>query len=64
MSNDELRLLLNSIDRNYPVGKHDYAITRCLSDLRIRTSEVVNIGFSGSVTTFSVFKVSAQKGLF
>jgi integrase/recombinase XerD len=43
MSKDELHLLLNSIDRGYSVGKRDYAITRCLSDLGIRTSEVANL---------------------
>jgi site-specific recombinase XerD len=43
MSKDELHRLLNSIDRSYPLGKRDYAITRCLSDLGIRTSEVANL---------------------
>lgn len=43
MSEDELHLLLNSIDRGYSVGKRDYAIARCLSDLGLRTSEVANL---------------------
>lgn len=43
LSAEELTLLLNAIGRNYPVGKRDYAMTRCLSDLGIRTSEVANL---------------------
>ena len=43
LSEEELNLLLTAIDRNCPFGKRDYAITRCLTDLGIRTSEVANI---------------------
>jgi site-specific recombinase XerD len=43
MSNDELHRLLSSIDRSNLGGKRDYAITRCLSDLGIRTGEVASL---------------------
>ncbi len=43
MSNNELHRLLSAIDRSYFGGKRDYAITRCLSDLSIRTSEVASL---------------------
>lgn len=39
----ELSSLLDCIDRVDPSGKRDYAITRCLIDLGLRTSEVANI---------------------
>jgi site-specific recombinase XerD len=39
----ELTLLLTAIDRHYPVGKRDYAITRCLADLGIRTADVAKL---------------------
>lgn len=39
----ELSSLLDCIDRTKPSGKRDYAITRCLIDLGLRTSEVANI---------------------
>jgi integrase/recombinase XerD len=39
----ELSSLLNCIDRTQSSGKRDYAITRCLIDLGLRTSEVANI---------------------
>ena len=39
----ELSSLLDCIDRAKPTGKRDYAITRCLIDLGLRTSEVANI---------------------
>lgn len=43
LSEEDLNCLLNTIDRDGPVGKRDYAITRCLADLGIRTSEVANL---------------------
>lgn len=43
MTNDELHKLLSCIDRDTSGGKRDYAITRCLSDLGIRTCEVAYI---------------------
>jgi site-specific recombinase XerD len=43
LSEEELNLLLKAIDNKDPIGKRDYAITRCLLDLGIRTSEVANI---------------------
>jgi site-specific recombinase XerD len=42
----ELSSLLDCIDRAKPSGKRDYAITRCLIDLGLRTSEVANIYLS------------------
>lgn len=42
----ELSSLLDCIDRAKPSGKRDYAITRCLIDLGLRTSEVANISLS------------------
>lgn len=39
----ELKLLLEAIDRDHPVGKRDYAVTRCLIDLGVRTNEVSHI---------------------
>lgn len=39
----ELSSLLDCIDRVDSSGKRDYAITRCLIDLGLRTSEVANI---------------------
>ena len=36
----ESEQLLNAFDRSYPVGKRDYAMARCLSDLGVRTSDV------------------------
>jgi site-specific recombinase XerD len=47
LSAAELNLLLSGIDRNYPVGKRDYAITRCLSDLGIRTADVAKLTLDG-----------------
>jgi len=43
LSTAELSSLLNCIDRAQSSGKRDYAITRCLIDLGLRTSEVANI---------------------
>jgi integrase/recombinase XerD len=43
MSNNELHRLLSSIDRSNLGGKRDYAITRCLYDLGIRTGEVASL---------------------
>jgi integrase len=39
----ELSSLLDCIDRAKPSGKRDDAITMCLIDLGLRTSEVTNI---------------------
>jgi integrase/recombinase XerD len=61
MSNNELYALLNSIDRGYPVGKRDYAITRCLSDLGIRTSEVVNLTVDDIDWRNNVITVNSSK---
>jgi len=35
--------LLNAFDRTYSVGKRDYAMARCLSDLGVRTSDVAQL---------------------
>jgi integrase/recombinase XerD len=43
LTTPELSLLLDSIDLTIPIGKRDYAITRCLIDLGVRTSEVASI---------------------
>lgn len=43
LTDDELSTLLNAFDRNYPVGKRDYAMVRCLSDLGIRTGDVATL---------------------
>lgn len=43
LTTTELGSLLDCIDRVGPSGKRDYAITRCLIDLGLRTSEVANI---------------------
>lgn len=43
LTTPELSLLLDSIDLTTSTGKRDYAITRCLIDLGVRTSEVANI---------------------
>ena len=43
LTDSELRTLLNAFDRTYPVGKRDYAMARCLSDLGIRTGDVATI---------------------
>jgi len=40
---EELTCLLKAIDRTYPVGKRDYAMARCLSDLGLRTSDVAQL---------------------
>lgn len=43
LSDTELNLLLSVIDRRCSVGKRDYAITRCLCDLGLRTSDVAKL---------------------
>ena len=43
LSTAELNQLFSAIDRDNPVGKRDYAIMRCLSDLGLRTSDVANL---------------------
>jgi integrase/recombinase XerD len=39
-SADEVRRFLGAFDRGSPVGRRNYAISRCLVDLGLRTSEV------------------------
>ena len=46
LTDTELRTLLNAFDRTYPVGKRDYAMARCLSDLGVRTSDVASLQLS------------------
>ncbi len=43
LTDDELRTLFNAFDRTYPLGKRDYAMARCLSDLGIRTGDVATL---------------------
>lgn len=43
LTDKELRTLLNSFDRTKPVGKRDYAMVRCLSDLGLRTNAVATL---------------------
>ena len=68
LSTDELNRLLNAIDRDYPVGKRDYAITRCLSDLGLRTADVAkltleNIDWRNKVITMDPGKSHRQHKL-
>jgi site-specific recombinase XerC len=43
LDEDELSRLLGAFDRSMPLDKRDYAITRCLVDLGIRTSDVATL---------------------
>ena len=43
LTDDELSRLINAFDRTYPLGKRDYAMARCLSDLGIRTGDVATL---------------------
>jgi len=68
LSNEELNRLLVEIDRSKPVGKRDYAIIRCLSDLGMRAGEVSrinldNIDWHNKVLTLTYTKQRKQRKL-
>ena len=43
LSDGELEALLGSFDMNQPGQRRSYAITRCLADIGLRSSEVVRL---------------------
>lgn len=58
---EELNRLLVAIDRTYPVGKRDYAMARCLSDLGLRTSDVAQLSLDDINWRNSVMTVGPGK---
>jgi len=68
LTDDELNTFLNAFDRTYPVGKRDYAMARCLSDLGIRTSDVAalqldDIDWQHNIVTLHQSKSRRQQKL-
>lgn len=65
LSSEESNRLFVAIDRSYPVGKRDYAIMCCFSDLGLRTSEVAklrlnDIDWRNKVLTLNSVKLRRQ----
>jgi site-specific recombinase XerD len=68
LSDNEFSDFLNAFDRTYPMGKRDYAMARCLSDLGIRTSDVSalqldDIDWQHSIVTFRQCKSRKRQKL-
>jgi integrase/recombinase XerD len=68
LSTKEISRLLYSVDRDYPAGKRDFAIMRCLIDLGLRTSEVAglkmrDINWRNDTLTLSCVKLRRQRKL-
>lgn len=68
LSEEELNRVLIEIDRSSPIGKRDYAIIRCLSDLGMRAGEVSklnldNIDWHNKALTLICSKQRCQRKL-
>ena len=60
-SEDEIELMLNSIDRANPLGKRDYAIMAIAANLGLRTGDIVSLSIENFNWNQGTINITQQK---
>lgn len=58
---EEIKKLVNAADRRTPLGRRDYAIVTCLSELGLRGSDVANLTIGGIDFAARVMQIRQRK---
>src|SRR5690606_31821998 len=58
---DEIKKLIDAADRRTPLGRRDYAVVMCLSELGLRGSDVANLTIDGIDFAAGVMQIRQRK---